>query len=148
MVVARSASADLVAIQPERTGSQGRPVRAERSESRSGALDGRGVEAMSGASSPRPRKASRGWARVRRAAAFSEESEGVVGYLVTRESDRALQGPALSPAEKGLLSTTPQRMASEAWERPRAAAAVARDQSPDRGRSVELIVDQQPFRVR
>src|SRR5207248_392237 len=35
----------FIAIQPERIGSQGRPVRAERSEPRSGARDGRGAEA-------------------------------------------------------------------------------------------------------
>jgi hypothetical protein len=38
----RSAPVDLIAIQPERSGGQGRPVRAERSESRSGLLDGWG----------------------------------------------------------------------------------------------------------
>jgi hypothetical protein len=45
-----SASADLIAIQPERTGSQGRPDRAKRSEPRSGALDRPGAEAMNDAS--------------------------------------------------------------------------------------------------
>src|SRR5450755_4547908 len=35
----------FIAIQPERTGGQGRPGRAERSEPRSGALDRRGAEA-------------------------------------------------------------------------------------------------------
>ena len=38
-------SGPLSVIQPERTGDQGWPDRAERSEPRSGALDGRGVEA-------------------------------------------------------------------------------------------------------
>ncbi len=39
------ASGLIIATQPERTGSQGRPVRAERSEPRSGAFDDRDAEA-------------------------------------------------------------------------------------------------------
>lgn len=42
------------AIQPQRTGSQRRPVRAERSEPRSGALDGPGAEATSDVRGCRP----------------------------------------------------------------------------------------------
>jgi hypothetical protein len=46
-VLVRSASADLTCQVAERTGSQGRPARAERSEPRSRVLDGREAEAMS-----------------------------------------------------------------------------------------------------
>ncbi len=52
----------IALLERERIGSQGRPVRAERSEPRSGALDGRAAEASPRRLTPGPRR-ERGSAR-------------------------------------------------------------------------------------